>query len=174
MAEITIVKGKTYKSVRAYHIAIGQAIRYALNDLRERTKQHMIDFVGNYYDSEFRGSEYYQNTYGILRSIESDKLIELNIKGNWEQNYEIEFGLNWDELDSHSNGDGEFGTYTGFNGDGFVNSLEENLQRGLDKGIYAYTGERHNPIDIRGELKKFIDNELQKIVKRIEYEYSAI
>lgn len=174
MAEITTANGKKYNSVRAYHIAIGQAVRYALNNLREEVKQHMIDFIGSYYDSEFIGSEYYQNTYGLLTSIESDRLIELNIKGNWEQNYEVEVGLNWDELDAHFNGYGEFGTYTDFDGNSFVNSIEENLKRGLDMGVYKYTQRRHSPIDIEGELNRVIDKKLQQVVEKIERDYSAI
>lgn len=174
MAEITTANGKKYNSIRAYHIAIGQAVRYALINLREEVKQHMIDFVGSYYDSEFKGSEYYQNTYGLLNSIEADKLIDLNIQGNWEQNYEVEFELHWDELDAHSNGYGAFGTYTDFDGNSFVNSIEENLKRGLDIGIYKYTGERHTPIDIEGELKSIVDNKLQQVVEKIERDYSAI
>lgn len=172
--EIRVNKGKVYNSIRAYHIAIGQAVRYALDDLVTKTKQHMIDFVGNYYDNEFRGSEYYQNSYGLLTSIEADRLILLEVKGNWEQNYEVEMDLHWGEIESFSNGYGEFGTYTSFNGDSFVNSLEDNLKRGLDMGIYSYTGRRHDPIDIRKELVDFVEKEMEKIKDRIEYDYSAI
>lgn len=172
--EIAVNKGKIYNSIRAYHIAIGQAVRYALDDLVIKAKQHMIEFVGNYYDNNFRGSDYYQNTYQLLTSIEADKLIILNIKGNWEQNYEIELDLNWEEIESYSNGDGAFGSYQSFNGDSFVDNLEENLKRGLDIGIYEYTEQRHAPIDIRKELNDFIEQNLEKIKNRIEYDYSVM
>ena len=94
--EITASNGRTYKSLRAYHIALGHAVRQALLDFYKDVKKYAISEVQKYYDAEFQGSEFYDNTYGMLNAlIESDDIngaITYAIKGNWEGNTTFNIG----------------------------------------------------------------------------------
>jgi site-specific DNA-adenine methylase len=78
--EIVAKNGRRYKDFRAYHIAIGHAVRQALLDFYKDVKNYAITEIESFYASEFQGSEYYDNTYGMLNSlIESGKETQLFI-----------------------------------------------------------------------------------------------
>ena len=84
--EIIANNGKVYKSLRAYHIALGHAVRQALLDFYDEVKKYAISEVQKFYDAEFHGSEYYDNTYGMIDALmESDDIngaISYYIRGN--------------------------------------------------------------------------------------------
>lgn len=166
-AEIITNSGKRYKNFRAYHIAIGTAIRYALIDFYKEVKKYAIQVVTNYYHNEFGGSEYYDNTYGMINALESSDdfngAIYSQIKGNWEGKSEFDIFIDWEYLDSQMNGEGHFGTYTDFDGNPITDKWEELLEKGLP--IYK-TGIRHSPLNLDKIIKDYVDKNIEKAMDK--------
>lgn len=165
--EIITNSGKRYKSFRALHIAMGKAVRSALLDFYQEVKEYAIQVVEAYYDKELHGSEYYENTYGMINALKEsndiDGAISYFIKGNFEKKYSFDIEIDWSYLDSHSNGYGNFGTYTSFDGTPVVDQWDELLQSGLPIGL---TGERHSPFDLGEEIKKYVEKNIENVVDR--------
>lgn len=165
--EIITNSGKRYKSFRALHIAMGKAVRSALLNFYKDVKDYAIREVENMYASEFNGSEYYDNTYGMISALENsndvDGAISYYIRGSFEKRYSFEIEIDWSYLDSHSNGRGQFGTYTSFDGSPVVNVWDELLQSGLPIGL---TGERHTSFDLTKIIQDYIEKNIEQIVDR--------
>ena len=161
--------GKIYKNLRAYHIAIGHAVRQALLEFYKEVKNYAIREVQKFYDAEFHGSEYYDNTYGMIESLmdsdDIDGAISYYIKGNWEGNTTFNIGIDWNQLDAHSNGYGHWGTYTDLDGVSVTNEWDELLENGLPKGILAVTGERHPSFNLGKKIEDYVDKNLDKKVQ---------
>ena len=168
--EITASNGRTYKSLRAYHIALGHAVRQALLDFYKDVKKYAISEVQKYYDAEFQGSEFYDNTYGMLNAlIESDDIngaITYAIKGNWEGNTTFNIGIDWSKLDGHSNGYGQWGTYTSLNGEDVTDIWNNLLESGLPKGILSITGERHPSFNLGEKVENYIKKNLNSKIQQ--------
>lgn len=167
--EIVTDSGKVYKNLRAYHIALGHAVRRALIDLYKEVKEFAIQKTKEFYDNEFGGSDYYDNTYGMINALESsDDLngaISYYIKGSYNKNYTFEIEIDWDTLDSHIN-EGKFGTYTSFDGTPVVDIWDELLEKGLP--IYP-NDKRHPSFDLGKLIQDFIDKRIDdKVQKAIE------
>lgn len=173
--EIIGNNGKVYKNIRAYHIAIGHAVRQALLDFYDEVKKYAISEVQKFYSAEFHGSEYYDNTYGMIEALmESDDIngaISYYIKGNWEGNTTFDINIDWTQLDAHSNGYGQWGTYTSLDGEDVTGDWEELLKNGLPKGILELTGERHPSFDLGARIEDYVnknlDNRVQDALDRI-------
>lgn len=166
--DIVAKNGKVYKDIRAYHIAIGHAVRQALLNFYKDIKEYAIKEISNYYSLELHGSDYYENTYGMLKALmESDDIngaITYAIKGNWEGNTTFNIGIDWSYLDAHNNGYGQWGTYTSLDGEKVTEIWDELLQQGLPIGIVYETGERHSPFNLKEKIDKYIDKNLKNIV----------
>lgn len=169
--EIIANNGKVYKNLRAYHIALGHAVRQALLDLYKDVKNYAISEVQKFYDAEFHGSEYYDNTYGMIKALmESDDIdgaISYYIRGNWEGNAIFNINIDWNYLDAHSNGYGRWGTYTSLNGEDVSYEWEELLESGLPKGILEYTGERHPSFNLGKRIEQYIDKHIDKKINEV-------
>lgn len=165
---ITANNGKTYKGLRAYHIALGHAVRQALLDFYKEIKEYAIKEVKNYYDMEFYGSDYYDNTYGMIDAlIESDDVngaITYMVKGNWQGNTTFNIDIDWSFLDGHSNGYGQWGTYTSLNGEDVTKIWDELLEAGLPIGL---SGERHTPFNLQERIQQYIDKNLDKKINNV-------
>lgn len=173
MDELEIIgnNGKVYKSLRAYHIAIGHAVRQALLDFYDEVKKYAISEVQKFYDAEFHGSEYYDNTYGMIDALmESDNIngaISYFIRGNWEGNTTFDINIDWEQLDAHSNGYGQWGTYTSFDRDSVTGEWEQLLENGLPKGILEKTGERHPSFNLEKKIEEYVDKNLDKRIQNV-------
>lgn len=169
--EIIGNNGKVYKDLRAYHIAIGHAVRNALIDFYKEVKKYAISEVQKFYSAEFQGSEYYDNTYGMIDALmESDDIngaISYYIRGNWEGNTTFDINIDWTQLDAHSNGYGQWGTYTSLDGDNVTGEWEELMNNGLPKGILALTGERHPSFNLGKKIEKYVDTHLNSVVNNV-------
>ncbi len=169
--EIIANNGKVYKSLRAYHIALGHAVRQALLDFYDEVKKYAISEVQKFYDAEFHGSEYYDNTYGMIDALmESDDIngaISYYIRGNWEGNTTFDINIDWTQLNAHSNGYGQWGTYTSFDGSDVTGEWEELMNNGLPKGILAQTGERHPSFNLGEKIEKYVDTHLSNKINNI-------
>lgn len=163
--------GKVYKNLRAYHIAMGHAVRQALIEFYKEVKKYAIREVQQFYSAEFHGSESYDNTYGMIESLmdsdDIDGAISYYIKGNWEGNTTFNITIDWNQLDAHSNGYGRWGTYTDLNGASVTNEWEELLENGLPKGILAVTGERHPSFNLGKKIEDYVDKNLDKRVQNV-------
>ena len=169
--DIVANNGKVYHSLRAYHIAMGHAVRQALLNLAKETKQYAIQEVENYYDMEFHGSEYYDNTYGMIESIKNSEDIDSSfssfVKGNWAGNVGFDIEIDWSNLNGHSNGYGQWGTYTSLDGSDVTVAWESFLKAGLPKGILKVTGERHIPFDLQKKVDEYVDKRIDKIINKV-------
>lgn len=166
--DIVAKNGKVYKDIRAYHIAIGHAVRQALLKFYKEIKEYAIKEISNYYALELHGSEFYENTYGMLNALmESDDVngaITYYIKGNWKGNTTFNIDIDWSFLDAHSNGYGQWGTYTSLDGEQVTEIWEDLLEKGLPIGILSQTGERHSSFNLEEKIEKYIDKNLKNIV----------
>lgn len=169
--EIVANNGRVYKSLRAYHIALGHAVRQALLDFYKEIKRYAINEVQKFYSNEFHGSEYYSNTYGMIESLmESDDIdgaISYYVRGNWEGNTTFNIEIDWTQLDAHSNGYGQWGTYTSLDGADVTGEWEELMENGLPKGLLKYTGERHPSFNLGEKIEKYVNDRLDSIVKKV-------
>ena len=57
LMEIVGNNGRVYKDLRAYHIALGHAVRQALLDFYDEVKEYAISEVWKFYENEFYGSD---------------------------------------------------------------------------------------------------------------------
>lgn len=166
--KITSNKGRVYNGIRAYHIALGHTVRNALLKFYDEVKQYAISEVQKFYDAEFHGSEYYDNTYGMIEALmESDDIngaISYYIKGNWEGNTTFNIDIDWEYLDAHNNGYGQWGTYTSLSEDNITNQWEEMMEQGLPKGILEKAGERHPSFNLGERINSYIEKNLENII----------
>lgn len=167
--QIISQNGKVYKNIRAYHIAMGHAVRQTLLTFYKEVKDYAIKEVQQFYSTEFHGSEYYDNTYGMIASLmeddDIDGAISYFIKGNWEGNAIFDIKIDWNQLDAHSNGYGHWGTYTDLDGVSVTNEWDELLENGLPKGILAVTGERHPSFNLGEKIENYINKNLDKKIQ---------
>lgn len=167
--KITSSSGKVYNGIRAFHIAMGHAVRNALLKFYKDVKQYVINEVKKYYDMEFHGSEYYDNTYGMIVALEnSDDIngaITRAVKGSWEGNGILNINIDWSYLEAHSNGYGKWGVYSSLDGENVTDKWEDLLQSGLPKGILERTGERHPSFNLQQIIQEYVDNNLDNIIQ---------
>lgn len=171
LMEIVGNNGRVYKDLRAYHIALGHAVRQALLDFYDEVKEYAISEVWKFYENEFYGSDYYENTFGMIDALEnSDDIngaISYIIKGNWEKNVTFDISIDWSQLDGHSNGRGEWGTYTSFDGKDATGEWEQLLESGLPKGILEQTGERHPSFNLGEKIEKYVEKNLDNRIQDV-------
>lgn len=168
--------GRRYKTARAYHIAMGMAVRYALLNFYKEVKQYLIQELEEWYQNNTGGSDYYDNTYGMINAfVESndvDGAIHYAIRGSFEKsNAVFAMGIDWTELDAHSNGYGEFGTYTSFDGTSVVDNWDELLKSGLP--IYPNV-ERKDPLDVYFLIDKYVDKRLDRVIDNVLEQYRIV
>ena len=155
---ITANNGKTYESLKAYHIALGHAVRQALLDFSEEIADYCRGLIEGFY-AEY-SPEYYERDYQLLDKMQLDQLIKAEVKGSFEKKYDIEIeAFDSDVLDSHSNGKGKYGTFQDFNGDD-ARSLMENY---LGDGIRGHQ-ELHLNFEIEQYIKKHLDSRVQDVL----------
>ena len=156
--EITASNGRTYKSLRAYHIALGHAVRQALIDFSKEVEgflqKKVQDFYGEYTPED------YERTYQLMNKMQLGDLIKMSIRGNFEGKYEIEYELfDWSVLDSIDNGIGNFGTYMSFDKSDSRPEIEEYFRNGVIG---------HNSFDLYKEIDDYVnknlDNRIQEVI----------
>ena len=73
--EIVANNGKVYKDLRAYHIALGHAVRQALisfsKEVENFLQKKVADFYGEY------SPEYYERTYQLMDKMQLGELIRM-------------------------------------------------------------------------------------------------
>ena len=158
--EIVGNNGKVYKNLRAYHIALGHAVRQALIDFSKEVEgflqKKVQDFYGEYTPED------YERTYQLMNKMQLGDLIKMSIKGNFEGKYEIEYELfDWTVLDSIDNGNGQVGTFMSFDKRDSRPDIESYLQDGIIG---------HSPFDFYKEIddyvSKHLDNRIQDIINK--------
>lgn len=155
--EIVANNGKTYKDLRAYHIALGHAVRQALIDFTYEVEEYCQTLINNFY-AEY-SPDYYNRTGQLLEKMQLNELIKIKIQGNFEGKYYFEYNLfDWNVLDAHSNGRGKFGTYTSFDGTDVRDSMELFLQN----GIYGHSG-----LDLYTDIDKYINDHLDERIQLV-------
>lgn len=156
--EIVGNNGKVYKSLRAYHIALGHAVRQALIDFSKEVEgflqKKVQDFYGEYTPED------YERTYQLMNKMQLGDLIKMSIRGNFEGKYEIEYELfDWSVLDSIDNGIGNFGTYMSFDKSDSRPEIEEYFRNGIIG---------HNSFDLYKEIDDYVnknlDNRIQEVI----------
>lgn len=153
--EITASNGKTYKSLRAYHIALGHAVRQALINFAREIEDYCIKKVEEFY-AEYTPN-YYERTYQLIDKMELGQLIKTSIRGNFQGNATFIIDVfDWGVLDAHANAYGTFGTYTSFDGSDARGEIEEYLQN----GIYG-----HDSFDLRNEVNQYVEKNLDRVVQ---------
>lgn len=155
--EIVANNGKVYKDLRAYHIALGHAVRQALisfsKEVENFLQKKVADFYGEY------SPEYYERTYQLMDKMQLGELIKMSIKGNFEGKYEIEYELfDWTVLDSIDNGRGNFGTYMSFDK---LDSRPE-IEGYLQDGIIG-----HSPFDFYKEIDDYVNKNLDNRIQNV-------
>lgn len=160
--EITANNGRVYKDLRAYHIALGRAVRQALIDfskeVEEYCKEQILEFYGEY------NPEYYDRTYQLRDKMNLEELIKMSIKGNFEGKYEFEYELfDWQVLNSVDNGYGNFGTYMSFDGTDVRDTMETFLKEGVIKG--------HSAFDLYQEIDKYVNKNLDSRIQKVIEEF---
>ena len=155
--EIRANNGKIYKDIRAYHIAMGHAVRQALIDFAYEVEDYCMEKVQEFY-SEYT-PDYYERTYQLLNKMRLGELIKIQIKGNFEGKYDFSYNLfDWTVLDAHSNGRGKFGTYTSFDGSDARGEIEEYLYNGIIG---------HSSFDLYFEIDKYIEEHLDDRIQQV-------
>ena len=156
--EIVGNNGKVYKNLRAYHIALGHAVRQALIDFSKEVEgflqKKVQDFYGEYTPED------YERTYQLMNKMQLGDLIKMSIRGNFEGKYEIEYELfDWSVLDSIDNGIGNFGTYMSFDKSDSRPEIEEYFRNGVIG---------HNSFDLYKEIDDYVnknlDNRIQEVI----------
>ena len=160
--EIVANNGKVYKDLRAYHIALGMAVRQALINffiLVEDYCQKLIsDFYGEY------NPEYYERSYQLEEKMRLGELIKMSIRGNFEGNYHLEYNLfDWQVLDSIDNGYGQFGTYMSFDKTDVRDEMEMFMQAGIIKG--------HEPLNLYDLVDKYVSEHLDDRIQKVLNEF---
>ena len=156
--EIIANNGKVYKNLRAYHIALGHAVRQALIDFSKEVEgflqKKVQDFYGEYTPED------YERTYQLMNKMQLGDLIKMSIRGNFEGKYEIEYELfDWSVLDSIDNGICNFGTYMSFDKSDSRPEIEEYFRNGIIG---------HNSFDLYKEIDDYVnknlDNRIQEVI----------
>lgn len=154
---ITSQHGRVYKGLRAYRIALGHAVRQALINFAKEVEDYCQERVAEFY-GEYNPS-YYDRTGQLLDKMKLQQLIKTEIRGNFQGNVTFEIDVfDWEVLDAHENGYGEFGTYTSFSGEDSRGNIEEYFSN----GIYG-----HNGFNLREDVKQYIDNKLEKVIEDV-------
>ncbi len=156
--EIIANNGKVYKNLRAYHIALGHAVRQALIDFSKEVEEFLQEKIQEFY-SEYT-PDYYERTYQLINKMQLGELIKMSIKGNFEGKYEIEYELfDWTVLDSIDNGIGNFGTYMSFDKSDSRPDIEGYFQNGIIG---------HSSFDFYKEVddyvSKYLDDRIQSVI----------
>ena len=156
--EIVGNNGKVYKSLRAYHIALGHAVRQALINFSQEVESFLQKKVSDFY-GEY-SPQNYERTYQLMNKMQLGELIKMSIRGNFEGKYEIEYELfDWSVLDSIDNGIGNFGTYISFDKSDSRPEIEEYFRNGIIG---------HNSFDLYKEIDDYVnknlDNRIQEVI----------
>lgn len=156
--EIVGNNGKVYKSLRAYHIALGHAVRQALINFSQEVESFLQKKVSDFY-GEY-SPQNYERTYQLMNKMQLGELIKMSIRGNFEGKYEIEYELfDWSVLDSIDNGIGNFGTYMSFDKSDSRPEIEEYFRNGIIG---------HNSFDLYKEIDDYVnknlDNRIQEVI----------
>ena len=159
--EIIANNGKIYKNIRAYHIALGHAVRQALINFANEIEEFLQGKIQEFY-SEYNPQDY-NRSYQLLNKMKLGELIKTSIKGNFEGNYEMEYNLfDWEVLDSIDNGIGEYGSYMDFD----KSDSREDVESYLQSGIYG-----HEPLDLYTEIDNYVKNYLDDRVQKVLDEF---
>ena len=151
---ITAKNGKTYNGLRAYHIALGHAVRQALlkfiDDIEDFCQEKVIDFYGEY------DPEDYERTYQLLNKMRIGQLIKTKIQGSWEGKGIIAIEpFDWTVLEAKFNQYGKYNTYMSY--DGIDNTSD--MEGILSSGIIG-----HDEFEIRKEVQKYIEDNLNNVI----------
>lgn len=154
---ITSSNGKVYKNIRAYHIALGHAVRQALFKFLDDIENFCQEKVNSFYE-EYEPQDY-SRTYQLLGNMNVGGLIKAKIQGNWQGNgiFEID-PFDWGVLEARFNGYGKFNTYMDFDGDDSTSDIE---------GIFARGINGHDNFEIRQEVQKYIDDNLDDVIQKV-------
>ena len=152
--QITSQNGKIYKNLRAYHIALGHAVRQALlkfvDKIEDFAQQKVQEFYGEY------SPQNYERTYQLLNKMQIRQLIKTRVQGNWQGNGIIEINsFDWTVLEARFQEYGRFNTYTDFSGDDSTSDIEGILESGIIG---------HDGFEIRKEIKQFIEDNLDDVI----------
>lgn len=161
--EIIANNGKVYKSIRAYHIALGHAVRQALIDFSKEVEEYLQKKVAEFY-GEY-SPEYYNRSYQLENKMTLGELIKMSIKGSFEGKYELEYELfDWKVLDpiERENGYGELGSYSDF----YQHDSREDIEGYLQNGIIG-----HSAFDLYKEIDNYINNHLDDRIQKVLDEF---
>ena len=159
--EITGKNGKTYKGIRGLKIAMGHTVRNALlkflDEIEEFCQQRMQEFYDEY------DPDNYDRTYGLLHNMQIGQLIKFRIKGQWEGKGSIEIDpFDWQVLETRFNGYGKYNTYMSTDGLDNRSDMEDLLADGIIG---------HDEFEIRKEVQKFIDDNLEDRIEKAIREF---
>lgn len=160
--EITANNGRVYNSLRAYHIALGRAVRQALIDFSKEVEQYCQEKISEFY-GEYN-PENYNRTYQLRDKMKLEELIKMSIRGNYEGKYEFSYELfDWQVLDSTDNGYGNYGTYMSFDGTDVRDTMETFLKEGTIKG--------HSAFDLYQVIDEYVDKNLDDRIQKVIEEF---
>lgn len=161
--EIIANNGRVYKNLRAYHIALGHAVRQALIDFSKEVEEQLQEKVAEFY-GEYNPM-YYNRSYQLRDKMKIGELIKASIRGNFEGKYEFEYNLfDWQVLDPIDNGDGYgvLGSYSDFYGEDSRERIEDYLQN----EIYG-----HDSLDLYKEIDDYVENNLDDRIQKVLDEF---
>ena len=160
--EIVANNGKVYKDLRAYHIALGMAVRQALINFSKEVEDYCQKLISDFY-GEYN-PEYYERSYQLEEKMRLGELIKMSIRGNFEGNYHLEYNLfDWQVLDSIDNGYGQFGTYMSFDKTDVRDEMEMFMQAGIIKG--------HEPLNLYDLVDKYVSEHLDDRIQKVLDEF---
>ena len=160
--EIVANNGKVYKDLRAYHIALGMAVRQALINFSKEVENYCQKLISDFY-GEYN-PEYYERSYQLEEKMRLGELIKMSIRGNFEGNYHLEYNLfDWQVLDSIDNGYGQFGTYMSFDKTDVRDEMEMFMQAGIIKG--------HEPLNLYDLVDKYVSEHLDDRIQKVLNEF---
>jgi hypothetical protein len=160
--EIVANNGKVYKDLRAYHIALGMAVRQALINFSKEVEDYCQKLISDFY-GEYN-PEYYERSYQLEEKMRLGELIKMSIRGNFEGNYHLEYNLfDWQVLDSIDNGYGQFGTYMSFDKTDVRDEMEMFMQAGIIKG--------HEPLNLYDLVDKYVSEHLDDRIQKVLNEF---
>lgn len=153
---ITSKSGKTYNGMRAYHIALGHAVRQALLNFVDDIEKFCQDMAMQFYNEYSPTS--YERTYQLLNKMQIGQLIKAQVQGNWEGKGKIFIEpFDWTVLEARFNGYGEYNTYTSFDNLDNTSDMEEILAAGISE---------HSEFMIRTEVEKYIKDNLDNVIEK--------
>lgn len=160
--EIVANNGKVYKDLRAYHIALGMAVRQALINFSKEVEDYCQKLISDFY-GEYN-PEYYERSYQLEEKMRLGELIKMSIRGNFEGNHHLEYNLfDWQVLDSIDNGYGQFGTYMSFDKTDVRDEMEMFMQAGIIKG--------HEPLNLYDLVDKYVSEHLDDRIQKVLNEF---